>query len=1148
MKLRNKVFAFAASSLITLTTVADDTELYVSGGSARSENRPKVLIIFDTSGSMSTNQTAKEFYPRNDNIASGTELYYSVDESVVPTASSLQKFSNAINACATSQKYLDDYGVFTGYLREYRFTGQAGAWEELPTGNGGNIQIIDCYEDVDDKNADNLAFADGFPVDGEGSPTNIVRYAPITGSSTSTDIDNAVERSMLTNFGIGKPITIYTRNYVDWYHKNPATERNYTRMQIAKRVIEDVIVTTPAVDFGIAVFNGNYRNSGFDGGRIVKGIERNDENTRSVLLSVIPALDDGGWTPLCETLYEAYRYFSGGQVLYGNKNTSSGIPILQPEKDSSIESGNEYISPLLESGCGSGAFVIYITDGSPSADHEADQLVIDLTGATESDRELLGSNGGYSYLAALAGWMSRNDVNTNIEGEQTVKTFTIGFSSGASRASSLLRATAEKGQGQYFHADDNVELQSALKETVDEILQTSASFTSPSIATNNFDRTRTLDAVYYAMFLPNKGPRWSGNLKKFRVTSSGSVVDQNDADALADDTSILTSACSIWTASGECNDGNDVNKGGAASMVRSLGASRTLYGNFGTSTSLVPFTRANASTKAGGDGDLALHMGVAESELADLFSWAKGVDVDDDDGDSSTSDYRTDILGDPLHSRPLAINYSTSATTQDIRILMGTNHGFMHMFKDSGTSVTESWAFMPYELLSNVAELKANVPSNVHSVYGLDSPPVAYVERTGASISKAWAFFGMRRGGGSYYALDITNPDQPSFMWKKDSSDWGEELGQTWSEPVLTKIPGHTGPVLIVGAGYAPATKDSAGIGVADSKGRGVFIVNAENGSLIHHFGRGTATSVTTISGLEDSIPNSVATLDSDGDGLTDRLYASDTGGNVWRMDLPSADKSTWSAFKFADLGGDLLSSDRRFFAEPVVAKTVIQNMTTVTDTDGNAQHTYQNIPYDAVVIGSGNRPTPKGTSRTDMFFTLQDRNINTQTFSGSNVPTALAIGDLYDISAGSPNTNTARNAFSAKKGWYYRFSNAGEKTLAAASIINGRVFFPSYVPGATSSSGNQCLIAGEGRIYALDLHFGHRNFRWLACDGDCSSDPNQNNQPYTVVQGIPDTPQVIVPPVGSDGTDDGGRYIVGFDKNVGTIKKMKSYYYYVEE
>ncbi len=1144
MKLTKTMFAFAAPLVITLTSVADDTDLYVSGGSARSDNRPKVLIIFDTSGSMGTNQSVKEFYPRNDSISSGTQLYYSVDESVVPSVSSSQTFSNAVNACATSWQYLDNYGVFTGYLREYRFTGQAGAWEELPAGNGGNIQIIDCYEDIDNKNAgNNDASADGFPVDGEGSPDDIVRYALITGSSTDADKSNAIDRAMLTNFGIGKPVTIYTRNYIDWYHSSSAPQKNYSRMQIARRVIEDVIVTTPAVDFGIAVFNAN-NSSIYDGGRIVKAIERNDESTRSVLLDVIPSLDDRGWTPLCETLYEAYRYFSGSPVYYGNENIQGdSTPNLSPRKDPGAEKNGQYESPLADSNCGSGAFIIYITDGSPNADSDADSLIENLTGANYSDKV------SGSYLAALAGWMSRNDVNTNIDGEQSVKTYTIGFSSGADSAGELLRETADRGQGKYFHADDNVELQSALTESIGEILQTSASFTSPSIATNNFDRTRTLDAVYYAMFLPNKGPRWSGNLKKFRVTSSGKVVDKKNADALADDTGILPSACSVWTPSDECNDGNDVNKGGAAAVVRGSGATRTLYGDFGTGDTgtLVEFSKTNASAKAGGDSKLALHMGVATSELDEHFNWAKGIDVDDDDKDNSATDYRIDIIGDPLHSKPLAINYSPSATQQDVRILMGTNHGFMHMFKDSGTSVTESWAFMPYELLSNVSELKANVPSNVHSVYGLDSPPVAYVERNGATVSKAWAFFGMRRGGGSYYALNITDPDAPKFMWKKDSSDWGDELGQTWSEPVVTKIPGRDGPVLIIGAGYLPASKDTSGIGSADSKGRGVFIVDAESGSLIHHFGRGSTGSVTSMPALEDSIPNSVAVLDADDDGVTDRIYASDTGGNLWRMDLPSADKTKWTAFKFADLGGSSLSQDRRFFAEPVVAKTVIKNMTTVTDDSGNSHNMYQNIPYDAVVIGSGNRPTPKDTQRTDMFFTLQDRNIKSRTFSGSDIPAPLVLSDLYDISAGSPETNTERIAFSSKKGWYYRFTDNGEKTLAAAAIISGRVFFPAYVPGATGSSGNQCLIAGEGRLYALDLHFGHRNFRWLTCDGDCNSDPGQNQLPYKVVKGIPDTPTIVIPP--GDGKDNGdGRYIPGVEKKVATIRKIKSFYYYVED
>ncbi|WP_210440164.1 hypothetical protein, partial [Vibrio crassostreae] len=89
---------------------------------------------------------------------------------------------------------------------------------------------------------------------------------------------------------------------------------------------------------------------------------------------------------------------------------------------------------------------------------------------------------------------------------------------------------------------------------------------------------------------------------------------------------------------------------------------------------------------------------------------------------------------------------------------------------------------------------------------------------------------------------------------------------------------GAVTPVLIFGAGYSPSAKDGLSLGASDTKGRGGFIVNAESGKLMHHFGP-----TSQLSGILDSIPSRIAVLDGNGDGITDRIYATDTGGNVWR-------------------------------------------------------------------------------------------------------------------------------------------------------------------------------------------------------------------------------------------------------------------------
>ncbi|MCF1428128.1 MAG: rRNA (guanine-N1)-methyltransferase [Shewanella sp.] len=1130
-----------ASACFVGGSFADDTELYVMESSPRTGARPQVLIIFDNSGSMGTREYVEDFYPRNDNITSSTKLYYTYSSEAMPKVGDSRSFVQSINGCASSKKYLEDYGMFTGFIREYTFSGQSGAWRELPTNSQPVGIALDCFEDIDNRNFRNAeSQVSGLPVDGLGSVVEPVSYTEVDRSSTQHEVDTAVEKALRTGFGTGRPVTVYTENYINWYHGAKNSSRK-TRLSIAKRVMQDTVVTTPGVDFGLAIFNLNWPSEGNrDGGRIIAGIRDMDEDNRQTLLSTINSLPAETNTPLCETLYEVYRYYSGQSVLYGNADSSvdDWYTANRPAKDESIINDGVYESPFKP--CLNRAYVVLITDGQPTVDSHANTEVKNLPGANQDAVQ-------NNYLASLSGWMNTHDVNPNVTDEQNVSTFTIGFSDGATNAAPLLIKAAEVGGGKYFAARNAVQLQSALQQVFTEILEVNASLTSPSIASNNFDRTQTLDSVYYAMFLPNKGPRWHGNLKKFRVTGSGEIVDRNGNPAIDDDGNLKNSACSYWTSTETCagapggGDGNDVQLGGAAEVLRKA-SDRKLYGNFGDDGALNDFTVNNAAVAAGSQQGLADYMGIDKSELDEVFAWARGQDVDDDDQDANILENRQDIMGDPLHSKPLAINYGT-ATSPDIRILLGTNQGFLHMFRDTGDSVSESWAFMPYELLTNLPDLKANIPSGVHSIYGLDSPPVAYIKMGKSAVEKVWVFFGMRRGGKSYYGLDITNPDAPELLWQVGSDDAGlAELGQTWSEPVVTTIPGwpsgntdpeNAKPVLIIGAGYAPETKDTTALGGDDSMGRGVFVLDAQSGALVHFFGATNAN--TNMNGLIDSIPNSVAILDSNSDNLTDRIYATDTGGNVWRIDMPGpnpdSSETPWTAFKFAALGSNTsLPSDRRLFAEPAVAQTVFTNISQVSVSQ-NGQITrslvYQNVPYDAVVVGSGMRPNPSDKSRNDMFFVLQDRHIVTRSFTGtteSPIPPPLYLSNLYDVTDSAPaSDNIAENIeFGQKRGWFYDFSAEGEKSLAGALIIRGKVYFTSYVPGDTEVA-DSCLVAGQGRLYSFDLHRGTRTY---------------DHEFLEVGERVPDTPQLVLPP---NASGESYMYLIGIGKATNEMTPLNS-------
>src|SRR5690606_32763514 len=131
-------------------------------------------------------------------------------------------------------------------------------------------------------------------------------------------------------------------------------------------------------------------------------------------------------------------------------------------------------------------------------------------------------------------------------------------------------------------------------------------------------------------------------------------------------------------------------------------------------------------------------------------------------------------------------------------ILMATNDGFLHMF-DADTGI-ENWAFMPQEVMPTLKILKQNSPNStpIHP-YTIDSTASTLVvdanqdnliTANDGSGDLAIAVIGMRRGGKQYYAIDITDPDDPAFLWRIGLDRLGfAQIGQTWSVPSPIRLP-----------------------------------------------------------------------------------------------------------------------------------------------------------------------------------------------------------------------------------------------------------------------------------------------------------------------------------------------------------------------
>jgi type IV pilus assembly protein PilY1 len=1062
---------------------AADTEIYQATYNSTAAGRPKVLIAFDDSGSMDTIVPGQR--PPYSQAASyvavhAIERLYISSDGDPPSKDSSDYTKASKFRCAEATVGLTSQGFFQS-AGARRWASGAGKWKSLKKNDGsypGNPAHVECKEDVINANSSNISVADGYPLH---QVPNGQEYDGVNPEDSNVPWGN-------------QAYTFYSAHYMDYLY-DETLEVDRTRMAIAQDVITSLITANTGIDFGLLEFNANWEGYTNHGGRIVHRIISNmTAEQRGNVVDMVNTMTARGSTPLCESTYEAYRYLKGDTVQWGDDKDEYGGDIVPRDLNAEAPAGT-YDSPATDCAY---TYVIVMTDGFPQNDTGANAAIETLTGKTCETYASSGQGDTKNCMPELARYMANNDLdNDTTNGSQYGITYTVGFTTDQD----LLRDTAEAGKGQYYTANSADALTNAFQGAILSILSSDSTFTSPAVAVDTFTRTRSRNDVFYAMFKPNEGVNWSGNVKKLNLSladDSAVLVDKNGDAAVNPATgNFKETASTYWSTS----DGGSVEEGGVGALLAARDLSgRTIWSNTGTAQGLEAFNSANMTRDAFGyttDLELFDTFDVAnQSELDAELGAARGFDLNTDGTVSSES--REWIMGDVMHSQPLVISYGARTgftnADPDLRFIVGTNSGFLHMFgNDNGQ---EDWAFFPKELAPILRERRLDALSGDH-VYGIDLPPIKYTKDINedgtidyAGGDKVWAFLGLRRGGQRMYALDISNPDVPSFMWRLDQASSGfSELGQTWSVPVVTHIPGYRDaygvpkPVVVIGAGY-DVNKDDIGLSTADSIGRGLFIIDAATGALVWSVtpAPNSATNLQEL-GLTDSVPGQVTALDSNGDELTDRLYFADARGQLWRVDLsddqfPTSTQDSWKIIKMADLNGATAATDRRFFNAPDVVRVRI---------DGKA--------IDVVLIGSGDRSNPNATDVENRFYMIRDEQttpyISSQPTSVDCAATPplddfrchlpLSDSDLFDISSNVLNEGTdnekdiASTALAAANGWRLDLASSGEKSLSKSLTINGKVFFTTFVPNGVLTNINICEPQpGSGILNVISLLTGN--------------------------------------------------------------------------
>jgi type IV pilus assembly protein PilY1 len=923
--------------------------------------------------------------------------------------------------------------------------------------------------------------------------TVFLPYAPST-----VAVDGVIDNATLFR---------YSKNYLNWLFFYTAaadldgdgssepiydgsTLPNKSRFYYAKKAIFNVAkLTSNKANFGIYNFTSNA-----DGASNVQplGMVVNtplaalpENNTlQSNFINNVNNMGTVTYSPLAEGLARVGGYYaSSSSHVLGYYCQKSFVIVVTPGMSSEDQAAAAQSEPGTlsdDDGDDSG-----IGEGNVTEDNTNDGVDNDGDSTTDEADEAVTyaiptNQNGSTYLDDVAYYLYTHDIPqySGAEGFQNVMTYTIGFM-GDEIGNLFLINTSNNGNGNlnlydtndpeygkyHYEAEDPDQLSSTLLAAINDILSANSTFTAPVVPVT---RTTSGNRIYMAFFKPNEGNFWEGNVTKFGISSDNRIVDPSGNDATWPNGAIKEDATPYW----QTKDWADPNKTNYMDNETGnpSGDSRNIYTYLGSSTDLADTTNAFVTSNA---GLTAAILGNPTHTTAQIINYVRGADVFDSDSDSDTTENRPVITGDVLHSEPLVVYYDASTTM----VYFGANDGMLHAVSDSDG--TEAWAFIPPDQLNRLKDI---IEGAGHQ-YFVDSSPKAYIhdhngdgEIHSIDNDQVILVCGERKGGTSYFALDVTTPSSPEFLWRINQTDDAAagnapaaatptvipELGQSWSESQFGLVKTFAGDttgtaVMFIGGGY---TSDN-------SLGKAVLAINVLTGAVVKTF-KNDGVDVTD---MDYSIPSSVCALDTDNNGFVDKVYVGDLGSQMWRFG------------KFTDFIGDPLGFPN---TDENIANWEAQVLFL-----SDAMHTRKFFyppsvtlekGYDLVFMGTGDREDACATTSSERIYCVKD----------VHTSTTLEESDLVDVT----DPATAAPNMSSDQGWYIQLA-AGEKVLA-----EGLIFYKAFYVTTFTPNNDPCLPGGVGKMYAL----GHLTGRAVLTFGGTDL-----TRSVAVGGGIPSKPVMVI-------------------------------------
>ncbi len=470
---------------------------------------------------------------------------------------------------------------------------------------------------------------------------------------------------------------------------------------------------------------------------------------------------------------------------------------------------------------------------------------------------------------------------------------------------------------------------------------------------------------------------------------------------------------------------------------------------------------------------------------------------------------RTHKLGDIVHSEPLyvgapgrmmssfiseASSYPTFVSTHSGRkpmLYVGANDGMLHAF-DAQTG-EEVFAYIPRVLIPKLNSLthKDTISQRFRHYYFVDDAPVT----NDVYFSGAWHTVlvgGLRGGGKGIYALDVTtvpsSTDAESTiatekgLWEFTDKDDGD-MGYSFSKPSIVRL--NNGKwAAVFGNGYGSANGKAV-----------LYIVEFNDG---HSYGTVHKFDTKVGSTSNENGLSTPTVIDTNGDGIADRVYAGDLLGNVWAWDISDSNDANWKTrFGTTATPAPLFTAtDGAGGVQPITAAITVErhpkgslagyllhfgtgkffSTTDNNDTGQVTQSVYAIWDYGVA-----------GVTRSNL---LQQQILAEPGYqSVSTVRVTSNNGPIQWMNTGYQVGDSGWQGHVKDKGWYMDLVNTeggntdnhGERVVSKMRLSGPSVLFSTLLP-----SGNACEGGGSGWRMALQKYDGARfDTPFLDINGD---------------------------------------------------------------